>query len=104
MESEEHTIGRLLFCARERLLGEVIPSLRGVAVEWNGDCIVLYFYHDGPLNEEIRDHYACIGTEIVADFSKATIDDKIISLKHPIPLPPHEHWAYRRKEPFVDPR
>ena len=64
-----------MLSTRKALLGEVIPSLRGVAVNWNGNCIVVYYYHDGDINDIIRDHYSCINTEIIAGFHTNQIDE-----------------------------
>jgi hypothetical protein len=94
----EQKVVDLLLSAQKALLGAVIPSLRAIAVEWSGENIIVHFYHDGKLSDDIEDHYMCIGTEIVADFESAMIDEKIIRLDHPKLLPKHDHWIYHRSE------
>ncbi len=67
----------LLLVTQRALLGEVIPSLRGVAVEWKNNTIVVYFYHDGEISPELWNNFSCVVTEIVANFSSAKISEKI---------------------------
>ena len=88
----------LLLAAQRALLGEVVPSLRAVAIDWNNNTILVYFYNDGEISSELWDDYSCIGTEIVASFSNAHVSEKMIELNYPIRLPEHKYWAYRRKE------
>jgi hypothetical protein len=88
----------LLLNALGALLGEVVPSLRGVAVDWEGNIILMYFYNDGEVSDELENDYRCIGTEVVADYYDAHIDDKVVRLDFPTPLPQHKYWAYKRKE------
>ena len=90
----------LLLSAQRALLGIVTPVLRGVAVEWNGEDIIIYFYNDGQISEELEDDYMCVGSEIISDFTSGIIDEKIVRLDLPAPLPKHDLWAYRRKESF----
>lgn len=80
------------------LLGEVVPSLRGVAVDWKDNTILMYFYNDGELSDELENDYSCIGTEVVASYYDAMINETIVRLDFPNPLPEHKYWAYRRKE------
>ena len=95
---DDNSIVELLLAAQRALLGEVVPSLRGVAVEWNNHTILIYFYNDGEVLPELWNDYSCIGTEVVASFSTAYIKEKIIRLDYPNKLPEHKYWAYRRKE------
>ncbi len=89
----------LLISAQTALLGAVGPSLRGAAVKWIGNTIMTYFYHDGPITPEIEDDYRCVGTEIVADFDDADIQENIIRCDFPQKLPfENFRWIYRRKE------
>lgn len=87
-----------MLVAQAALLGEIVPSLRGVAVDWIDNTILVYFYHDGAMSEELQNDYSSIGTEIVANYSDADIDEKIIRLDYPHKLPEHNYWTYRRKE------
>lgn len=94
-------IVNLLLATQRALLSEVVPSLRGVAVDWDDNTILVYFYNDGEISDELWNDYSCIGTEIVSSFSTAHISEKIIQLDYPSKLPKHEYWAFRRKEPFI---
>ena len=89
----------LLIASQRALLNEVVPSLRGVAVDWDNNTIVMYFYNDGEISDELWNDYSCIGTEVVSNFSDAHISEKIIRLDYPSKLPDHRFWVYRRKEP-----
>lgn len=91
----------LILVTQAALLDEVVPSLRGVAVDWDDNTILAYFYNDGEISEELRNDYSCIGTEIVSNYSTAHISEKIIRLDYPAKLPKHEHWVYRRKEVLI---
>jgi hypothetical protein len=97
-KTAEKNYRTLFLNTQKALLGEVVSSLRGVAIDWEGDTILMYFYNDGEISDELENDYRCIGTEVVADYYDAYIDDKVIRLDFPTPLPQHEYWAYRRKE------
>ena len=89
---------KLFLSAQSALLEEVIPSLRGMAVDWDEDTICLYFYHDGQVTEEIEEGFQEVAALIIADFDKAKLDENFIQLDYPAPLPKHKHWVYKRKE------
>lgn len=109
----DNIYAEIILSINRALLGDVNPSLRGVAFEWNPleEEIIVFFYHDGELSDALMNHYDCIDFEASADFflEEDSIkliknDFKIVSAKYPTPLPDHDHWVYRRKEPFVDPK
>lgn len=93
-----HTIVSLLLATQRALLGEVVPSLRAIAVEWKDNTILIYFYNDGGISKELEHDYSSIAAEVVANYSDADVDEKIIRLDYPAKLPEHQYWAYRRKE------
>ncbi len=95
---EEYTYSYLLSAAQMGLLYEVVPSIRGVAVDWQQKTILVYFYIDGEISEELREDCSCIGTEIVAHFTEAKIDERIIRVDYPNVLPRHAYWVYLRYE------
>ncbi len=102
---EDRSLETLLLSCQRALIGEVTPSLRGVAVKWRDDCILMIFYHQGVLNQGIENEYYCIATEVIADYIDAKIAEKIIRCDAPKPLPKFENTnlVYLRKEPFIDP-
>lgn len=89
---------RLMLSIQRALLGEVVSSLRGVAFDWSDEHIIIYFYIDGQLSEDLQDDFTSISVEVVANYTIATIEEKIFSIFSPEPLPKHEYWAYKRKE------
>ena len=78
------------------MLGENLPTLRGIAGEWKNLVITIYFYNDGEVTEEIAEAYSCIATEVLAHFDYATIDEHIIRRDIPLTLPEHDHWALKK--------
>ena len=42
---------------------EHFPTLRGIAVDWEGDTIQMYFYNDGAILAELKNDYSCVGEE-----------------------------------------
>ena len=90
----------LLLATQRALLGEVVSSLRGVAVDWNNNTILVYFYNDGEISDKLKYNYNCIAAEVVASFCEAHINEKINRLDYPNELPKHKFWAYIRKEGF----
>lgn len=89
------------------LWDEVIPSLRKVRLEWDSEnhLIRIFFYHDGPLTEAVKDHYAYIESEVDCDDMgrKVKIEAKIVRVDYPNLLPKQRFIIYARKEPFEDP-
>lgn len=109
MDYPQTHYSRVKWAIGRALLGEVNPSLRGVCFEWDKekDQILIYFYHDGVISDNLKDHYESIGCEASADF---IFDDRLIksdfitlSLPYPQKLPNTCQWVYARREPFVDP-
>lgn len=98
MENNSQKYTNLMLVAQSALLGEVVISLRGVAVDWDNNTIIIYFYNDGEISPKLENDYISIGTEIVANYSEADIDEQIIRLDYPAQLPDHKFWVYRRKE------
>ena len=94
----EDTYTELRISAQMALLGEVVPAVRGVAVDWGGTAIPMYFYNDGGISSELKDDFHSIGGEVVSFFSDASIEEKIVRLDYPAEFPPHKFWVYRRKE------
>ena len=100
MENKTHTVSALLLNTQRALLGEIESSFRAITVEWQDHMIIVYFYIDGVISEELRDKCTSIATEIVAAYIDVGITEKIIRLDYPQEIPIHPHWAYRREEPF----
>jgi hypothetical protein len=94
--SEKH---KGLVGATEMIMAtEHFPSLRGIAVDWEDNTIVMCFYNDGEISEELENDYRCVGTEVVAQYSDAYIHEEIMRVDSPQSLPQHKYWAYKRKE------
>ena len=88
----------LKLSVQRALLGEIVPSMRGVAIDYDGPDIIVYFYNDGEIDDDLHDNFTSIGAEIIADFPTMIIDEKILNIPFPQALPSHSHWAYLRKE------
>lgn len=84
----------LVLITKNILSRESFSSLRGVAVDWNANTIVIYFYNGGPVSEELENDFRCIGTEVVSQYFDATIDEHIERVDEVHPLPQHSYWAY----------
>lgn len=97
---DDENIVSLLLATQRALLGEVVPSLRGVAVEWSDTIINMYFYNDGVISNVLENDFSCVGTEVVANFVDAHITEHCIRLDYPNKMPTHTYWAYKRKEVF----
>ena len=91
------------------LIGEINPSLRGIAFDWDSEntLIFIYFFHDGEITSAIEDHYSCIEAEATTRFYYKNClfshDFKVIRIDYPKELPKDHSWIYCRKEPFEDP-
>lgn len=91
------------------LIGEINPSLRGIAFDWDSDktFVFIYFFHDGEITDAIEDHYSCLEAEATVHFYYKDCffshDFKVVRIDYPEQLPENHHWIYRRLEPFVDP-
>ena len=87
---------------------EHFPTLRGIAVDWEGDTIQMYFYNDGAISAELENDYSCVGTEVVAHYGTSYIHEEMIRWDCPTPLPFHRFCAYREgdswpaKRTFID--
>lgn len=107
MDIDTNLLANLKLSINRALLGEVIPSLRKVALEWvpNADTACIIFYHSGPISDNVEEHYSYIHTEVEADFIiEPKIDYKVVQCDYPASLPKEGYLIYQRKEPFVDPR
>ncbi len=108
IQKESHSYHSLLWATKRALLREVVPAMRGIAVDWKKgglpieDEILVYFYIDGTISEDLFDECSCIGTEVIANYSEGKINDQSIRLDYPRPLPKHNYWAYKRKEPNLE--
>lgn len=91
----------LLLAAQGGLLDAVTPNLRGVAVEWLENTVLVFFYYDGAISDLDQKTASIVSTEVVADFFDADIKERITRLDYPNRLSQHDFWAYRRKEPNI---
>ncbi len=104
MNRETHSYSEVLHSLKRALKREIVPAFRGIAVEWkketifSQDMILLFFYIDGPISEDLRDLCGTIGAEVISDFCEGGIQENIIRHDAPSPLPEHTFWVYKRKE------
>ncbi len=101
MEGKDHSLRtRILLSAQRALLGEVPPSLRMVALDWDEKRIHLQCYFDGPVSEEDRESMESVTTEMIADFFPGlNVELRIIRLDAPSRMEqPARAVAYLRRE------
>ncbi len=79
---------RLLLAAQGGLLGSVTPNLRGVAVEWKGNRIIIFFYYNGTISNLDKETASIVSAEVVADFFDADLEEHYI-------LSPAESWKLK---------
>lgn len=81
------------------LLGEVSPLLQGVAFSIGTNDVRIAFYYDGPISEEDRESTSFVVTEVIVGFpSTIKVYEDVRQVDHPVGLPHHDHWTYRRRE------
>lgn len=88
----------LLLNTQKALLGKIVPSLRGAAVDWDESTILMYIYNDGEISTDSENSYRLAGEEVLACYTDAHLNEKIVRLDFPSQLPKHEYWVYKRKE------
>lgn len=91
---------RILLSAQRALLGEVPPSLRMAALDWDENRIYLRCYFDGPVSEEDRESMESVTTEMIADsFPELNVELRVIRLDAPSRVErPARAVAYLRRE------
>lgn len=106
---ELHISSKIKLAICQAFLGEINPSLRGVAFDLihNENKVFIYFYHEGIVTDAIENHYSCIESEASNYFfyngKLLDHDFSVIRIDSPEVLPDHEYWVYIKKEPFTDP-
>ena len=81
------------------LLGEVVPSLRAIAIDWNEHRIRTISYYDGVPTED--DFYLAeiIKSELREDFGEEwSITTEVARRDVPEKMEPLRSWAFYRKE------
>ena len=89
-----------MLSAQRALLGEVPPSLRMAALDWDEKWIYLRCYFDGPISEEDRESMESVTTEMIADFfPELNVELQVIRLDVPSRVKqPATAVAYLRRE------
>jgi hypothetical protein len=73
----------LLMSAHRALYGEVGPSLVRFTGEYRENTVYLqWVLLDSATEDEIED-YRCVGTEIIADYADAMIEEEFVSVSSP---------------------
>ena len=89
----------LRLSAQRALLGAVTPNLRSFSVEMNGGTVTCQAdFQDAPAAEEI-DLVQSAGTEIIADFVDAKIDEQFIVCGDQAMPKALTYLIYQRHEP-----
>jgi hypothetical protein len=91
-----------LICSVNRaLLQEVGPALRAVKAKDDGGTIRLRFFFDGEPSDDDRDSASTTAAEVISDFPNFALDDEVIRLDRPQPIPGDGAWItiFERREP-----
>ena len=78
---------------------EKIPfSVRGIAVAWEENEIILWIYHEGEFDADIESLNLMPYTRIAAHYLKDYIHDnsRLIQTENSDKLPYHKHWVFLR--------
>lgn len=100
MKAEDVQIShKILSSVAIALLGEVVPSLRAIAIEW-GECrIRTVSYYDGAPTEDDLYLAEIIERELREDFGDAwSIRTEVVRRDTPAKMEPLRAWAFKRKE------
>jgi hypothetical protein len=90
----------ILLALQRALLGEVSPSLRGVACSWNSKIINLYAYFDGEVSDDDQDSMETVETEVASSCTEHQMNLECIPTDSlsPISIDSSAEWVYLRKE------
>lgn len=90
----------ILLSAQSALLGQIYPSIRGIAIGFSGtERLKLICYLDREPTEDDYDNLGIIGTEICADINFATAEEICICSKDNFRnLDSLDCWIYMRME------
>ena len=90
----------ILLSAQSALLGQIYPSIRGIAIGFSGtEKLKLICYLDREPNEDDYDNLGIIGTEICADINFSKVEEICIYSKEPFRnLHSLNSWVYMRRE------
>jgi len=81
------------------LLGEVVPSLRAVAVDWSEHRIRTISYYEGAPTEDDLYLAEIIRSELREDFGEGwAITTEVVRRDAPAKMEPLRSWAFYRKE------
>jgi hypothetical protein len=90
---------QLLLSVQRALLGEVFPSLRGVAVGWDSYRLHVVCYIDGAIADTDLERLQEVETEIAADFpADYEVQLDTIRCDTPTVMPSLIAWAFLRRE------
>jgi hypothetical protein len=69
----------ILLSVQRALIGEIVPNMRAISVEWTSQNIHLWVYIDGPIDEQTREDFdAVVITQIIADFPNPDNHDPVV--------------------------
>ena len=81
---------------------EEFPSLRGIALaEDQNKTLNVHYYNDGPISQELKEHYRIIGTEILSQSGYARLHECFVRLDAPEQLPQHSNWLYKNPKTAI---
>lgn len=86
--------------AQTALLGSITISLRAVTIDIDVNCkkLIIYFFYDGEISDELFDLASVAITEISADLPDYELDDHIERLDYPNKILIKGQLVYLRRE------
>lgn len=91
-----------LICSVNRgLWQQVGPALRAVIARHESETIRLRFFIDGEPSDDDRESASGTAAEVIADFPWLDLDDEVLRLDSPQPIPFGDGWLtiFARREP-----
>ncbi|MCF2500432.1 MULTISPECIES: hypothetical protein [Dyadobacter] len=90
----------VLISIQRALLGEIYPSIRGIAVGYEGDVkFKIIYYLDREPSEEDYENISDVAGQVLADINFSKVEELCIYTKEPFSkLDCMEAWVYIRRE------
>ncbi len=98
--TDQEILVKILLSAQRALLGMIYPSIRAIAVDFEGiRKLKMIYYLDREPNEDDYENISEVTTEIFADINFLEVEELCIFSKEPFNNLDHlKAWVYMRKE------
>lgn len=93
---------RLRATIQHALIGEITPEIRAISVQGRARSVDLWFYIDGPVNEQLQTDLNAGARDLVLEEYQDAADFEVrfhyVRCDHPAELQCTGTWIYGRKE------